>query len=119
MAQGTETKVKRAALVGDRALVFTTPVDTGRAQTNWVASIGSPTELVGSDGFGSASAAVANASSVINTWKLGQGPIFLANSVPYIVRLDEGWSAQAPKGMTTAAIQAMRRELNKGKVFKR
>lgn len=78
-----------------------TPVDTGWARANWLVNIGTPflapigtRESVPQAGTGVAS---------IATYKLGP-PVFISNNVPYITRLNEGSSQQAPRGFVQAAI---------------
>lgn len=117
-----EVAVVKAALAADTTAVISTPVDTGRARANWLASIGSPviTE-VGNDGQEfdkGGSAALTQGASAIGAWRLQAGPIFIANSLPYILPLDQGTSAQAPSGMSAQAIAAARRELKKIKLLK-
>lgn len=108
---GVEKAVRRAAIAADSTVVQATPVDTGRARANWFVSIGNPvftaTDAVDPSGAG----AISSGRAIASTWKLGQGPIFISNSVPYIVPLDQGSSRQAPFGMTSLAIQAARRQL--------
>ena len=117
-----EKAVKKAALAADTAAVLATPVDTGRARANWLASIGSPVFFeVGSKGSEfdrGGGAALSQGKAVINRWKLKAGPIFITNSLPYIVPLDSGTSAQAPSGMSAQAIAAARRELKKARLLK-
>jgi hypothetical protein len=116
-AEGVDARVRRAAIVADQVAITQTPVDTGRARGNWRVGIGGrPTGY--SDEDRDASAAMAQGSSAINTWKSGEGSIYITNNVPYIVPLDEGSSAQAPNGMSAAAVQAARKELSIGSVFK-
>lgn len=112
--KGIERKVKRAALAADNAAVLTTPVDTGRARGNWLTSIGAPriAELDVQDKSGNL--ALEQGRSVIPGWKLGAGPIYIANGLPYIQRLDDGSSAQAPSGMSRFAIQAAQAQLGQG-----
>lgn len=117
-AEGVDVRVRRAAIAADQVAILATPIDTGRARGNWRVGIGGrPTGY--SDEDRDASAAMAQGSSSIATWKSGEGAIYITNNVPYIVRLDEGSSAQAPNGMSAAAVQAARAELSKGSVFKR
>jgi hypothetical protein len=106
--------LRRTALVGDSSLVYSTPVDLGRARSSWSASIGvaAPsdtglTESIGGDL--AAGVALSQARPVITNWRpnLG-GSLFLSNSVDYIIPLDNGSSAQAPTGMTLQAMEAMR-----------
>lgn len=97
-----------------------TPVDTGWARANWVPEIGrARTTTAGTY----AQAAAGNASTAeqqagaakILSWKLKQGTIHVTNNVPYIIRLNEGSSRQAPRGFVQAAIaKAVRVDLPRG-----
>lgn len=79
-------------------IVADTPIDTGRAMNNWNISVGTPdrsiTEESGSDGSikgakqGQAVATLANVPFGSTVW--------ISNSLPYIVSLNEGSSDQAP-----------------------
>ena len=111
--------VRKAALAVDQVAVTTTPVDTGRARANWLTSVGSPSNhTVPSPGPGSAGQqAIAQGQSVIGAWK--GGPIFITNNVEYVVPLDKGSSAQAPSGMTAAALQAGRKVVEDARVLPR
>jgi len=102
---------KKAATVIVRDLITVTPVDTSRALSNWLATIGTPANnsvLAHSPGSGgstrgaSISTALANAIGVINGVKPGQ-PIFLTNNLRYIRRLNDGHSKQAPAGFVERA----------------
>ena len=86
-----------------------TPVDTGWARANWVPQIGSPAEgTAGSREQAEAgilpSDAEAGQLSVALGYKLKKGPVFITNNVPYIVKLNEGSSQQAPAGFVQGAI---------------
>lgn len=37
-------------------------------------------------------------------WRLGSAAIFLTNNLPYIERLERGWSKQAPTGMVALTV---------------
>lgn len=81
-------------------IVADTPVDTGRAMNNWNISVGtsdrSTTDKGGSEGGikggkrGEAAAALAGLRPFSTVW--------ISNSLPYIVFLNEGSSDQAPSG---------------------
>lgn len=62
-----------------------TPVDTGHARSNWVASVGGPwlEEIAGVAG----ETADANLAAML-AYRLIQGPAYLSNNVPYINVLD-------------------------------
>mgnify|MGYP003629484545 CR=1 FL=1 len=84
-----------------------TPVDTGWARANWIANVATPvTEAVGSAEAPTLAEAAQQASlgSVLG-YKLRSGPVFISNNVPYILRLNDGSSKQAPAGFVQRAIQ--------------
>lgn len=111
-AEGVEkqaTKVIReVALVVDSTVVLATPVDTGRARANWLASLSAPIlspDLDAKDPGGNA--AIAKAKGVIETFKSGKDvDIIIQNNVPYIETLNAGSSAQAPVGFVQQAVLA-------------
>ena len=41
VAEGADALTRKVALAADQAVVSGTPVDTGRARSNWIAAIGS------------------------------------------------------------------------------
>lgn len=114
-------RVRAAALKADEVAVLATPVDTGRARANWVVSLGSPSQAQGNrqPGVNPAQVALSQGAQTIEQWAPGKGSIFISNGVPYAVELDRGSSRQAPEGMTAQAIQAARKELRRGSLFRR
>lgn len=124
VGEHTEKAVRRAAVAADSALVMSTPVDTGRARGNWRTSVGSPNEeeldVQGTREQPNTQAtqdALDEGVRVASGWRLGMGSIFITNSVPYIRRLDKGWSEQAPRGMTVHGIRAARKQLQGTKLL--
>lgn len=113
----TEKAVRRAALAADTAVVLATPVDTGRARAAWLASINSIRERFDVALDKSGTSTIADAQGIIDSWKLDAGTIFISNSVPYIVPLEEGHSKQAPTGMMQHGIAAARAELRQAKLL--
>jgi hypothetical protein len=102
---------KKAATVIVRNLITATPVDTSRALSNWLATVGAAANfsiLAHSAGSGgstrgaSMSAALANAMNIIARAKPGQ-PIFLTNNLRYIRALNDGHSKQTPAGFVERA----------------
>lgn len=115
----TEKVVRRSVIAGSNVAISTTPVDTGRAKGNWIAAIGTPhTDTVDVVGSSAGNSAQAQNQSTISRWKLGGGSIYLNNNLPYILPLDNGSSEQAPNGMSTAALEAMKTELRKARLLK-
>lgn len=113
-----ERAVRRAAIKADEVVVLRTPVDTGRARANWIVSIDSPSirELDETDSSGSST--IAEGTATASRWRLGEGPIYIANSLPYIEPLENGHSDQAPNGMTRFAVTAARHQLGREKLLK-
>lgn len=106
---------RRAALAVDQTIVLGTPVDTGTARSNWLVSLGranddirkaySPLEGGDMSESGNAQAALAQGQTVIKRSKPDQD-IHITNNLPYIVRLNEGYSAQAPAAFVEEAVDA-------------
>lgn len=96
--------VKRLATVLTQVVVTATPVDTGHARANWVASISEETTEEKDRTDRNGQATIDEALGVISGRKSEQ-TIHLTNNVKYIGRLNDGWSAQAPSGFVQKAIQ--------------
>lgn len=117
-------KVKRrVALVTDQILVSATPVDTGRARSNWFVSLDTALDadetfapLVKDDPGGSARVALDKGARTIARAKPGQ-VIHITNNLPYIVPLNEGSSAQAPAGFVEEAIAMGAKEVARLKIL--
>lgn len=96
--------VRAVALFVDSELVSTTPVDLGGARANWIPSLNTPdTRTI--------EAPVSNKPSVkpiLDSYKLND-TILLTNNLPYIRRLNDGWSTQAPAGFVDDALQKGKR----------
>jgi len=88
-------------------LIRKTPVDTGRAQGNWNASIGD--EDGGTSETRRAPVALAEGSARIVGLRLGRGDkLYLTNGLSYIPALNNGHSRQAPAGYVQATVDEMR-----------
>jgi hypothetical protein len=115
LEKGVERTIRKVALVVDQAVVMATPVDTGRARSNWIVSIGGPSTEVkppyvpgegGASGAANAAKAIEQAAGEVAKFKLADHSIHLTNNLPYITRLNEGYSAQAPAGFVQKGIRA-------------
>lgn len=118
--------LRKVALAVDSAVVLATPVDTGRARSNWQVEIGQPASGTiepltgvrkGFEGSGSAVAAasIEAAKAVIETAVPGD-TIHITNNLDYIGRLNDGWSAQAPAGFVEEAVQNGVQRIRKAKI---
>lgn len=95
---------RKVALEVFRGVIMMTPVDTGRARANWQASIGSPERGPIDETDKGGGTTVSKAVDVVKQWDFEHGPTCLTNNLPYIERLEDGWSGQAPAGMVAVTI---------------
>jgi hypothetical protein len=114
--QNVEKTVRKVALVVDSVVVLATPVDTGRARSNWTVTLDNAAEGVRepySPGEGLGTGEGANAQAALNQGMAtvaqyrssNNSSIHIANNLPYIERLNDGSSAQAPAGFVQKAVQ--------------
>lgn len=105
LKQFTEKHIKIIVLDATANLIEDTPRDTGWARSNWIPSIGKQREDTdGSPEAVSQAAQQLGIAQVATSYTLERGPIYITNNVPYIRRLNDGWSKQAPAGFIQAAI---------------
>jgi hypothetical protein len=86
-----------------RGVVNKTPVDTGRARGNWQTTLGDPATgtLDTTDPGGNQT--IARGSNTVTTAD-PFSVIWLSNNLPYIERLEDGYSQQAPSGMVSTTV---------------
>lgn len=123
VAERADVAVRATALAVDQTVVMATPVDTGRARSNWIVSIGAPSRTTvdpyapgvgGSTAGANAAAALAQGQAAIAQYNgLRDSAIAISNNLPYIGRLNDGYSAQAPAGFVEKAVQSGVREVRK------
>lgn len=110
------------AIVGD--LAYKTPVDTSQALSNWIVTLDSPSgDKIsphypgegGSTQGASAAETINRAKATLKNKKPGQA-IWITNNLPYIRRLNEGHSGQAPAGFVERAVLIGRKMLSKFKI---
>lgn len=114
VARNADRLVRKVALAADQAVVLATPVDTGRARANWIAALNAPADgqaafsagKDGSTGGPNADRAMRQAGSVIRRYDGDRdAEIHITNNLPYIQRLNEGSSYQAPANFVRQAIR--------------
>ena len=105
--------VRKVALAIDQALVLSTPVDTGRARSNWQVNVAAPAEGVVTSfpkaegdavGLPGTSGTFAMQAAIANTKGYSGGGIYITNNLPYIIPLNDGHSKQAEPGFVENAI---------------
>ena len=82
--------VRKLAFEAYNGVTLKTPVDTGRARGNWNIGAGSP-DLSTTEQTSSPRPSLAKGD--------GEKVIYITNNLPYIERLEDGWSKQSPSGM--------------------
>jgi hypothetical protein len=108
--QYTDDLVRRVALAVDTVVVLSTPVKSGRARANWQANVGEaaggtvPAPSVAPAAVPQAMQQAGRAIAMYN----GSGTIHITNNLPYIKRLNEGYSTQSPAGFVEMAVAAGR-----------
>ncbi len=98
--------IRRVALQALERVVQRTPVDTGRARMNWYVQIGGAGTEVTTEVDPSGSVAISRGSQEIGTYQQRSDfpVITLYNNLPYIGRLEDGYSGQAPTGMIAVTV---------------
>ena len=106
--------VRTVALAVDQTVVMATPVDTGRARSNWQVQVGFMASDVidpyvpgagGSTVAQNTQAALEQGKIAISAAAPGQ-EIHITNNLAYIGALNDGHSAQAPAGFVEEAVHA-------------
>lgn len=104
--------VKKVARAFSDTVIRDTPADSGKAISNWQVGVGhAPSSILqpyvpgrhGDTAQSNRYAASANNAAKIATRRTGT-TIYVVNNVPYIDRLNSGWSQQAPAGFVDSAL---------------
>jgi hypothetical protein len=110
VAENADKVVRKVALAADQIVVLATPVDTGRARANWIASLDAASSDVkdgpSSPGAGANEALQQARSSVKHYDGDRNASVHITNNLPYISKLNDGSSAQAPANFVRTAVQA-------------
>ncbi len=102
---------REATVLLAQTVVTRSPVDTGRFRNNWQFSAAGIDRTIspGVDPQGQ----MTIKRLVLAIRKTGSGGItYLSNSLPYAVRLENGWSDQAPHGMVKLAAQEFQQHVS-------
>lgn len=104
--QNADVAVRRCALAVDAAVVIATPVDTGRARANWQVEVDRPIVTPIEKFSKSGQEAIDQGKEAIARYKGGHASaaVHITNNLPYIGRLNDGHSAQAPAGFVERAV---------------
>ena len=95
-----------------RQVTISTPVDTGRARWGWNCSIRQPDMTNPPEGK-----YTLDARRAIETFSIsavtGKDTLYVTNAVPYIGKLNEGWSRQAPARFVELSFETAFNKLRK------
>lgn len=116
VTKATEQALRKTTLDLVGNLTAQTPVDTGTARRNWITTISQPSEQIKEGGSGSLASAQSEttqeAASALSTYNpLLDGPIWISNNLPYIGRLNDGSSQQAPAGFVDSEVSKAKRQI--------
>lgn len=107
VVENADKLVKKVAMAIDQAVVMATPVDTGRARANWIASLDVASSTVTTKTDKGGAQAIAAARATINGYDGDtNAEVHITNNLEYIGFLDGGSSAQAPSGFVRTAVRA-------------
>lgn len=121
VTEGADRLVRKVAIVADQAVVLATPVDTGRARSNWIVALNSPSSKViqayspGGGGDKNAQAAIDQGQAVISGYKPGT-EIHITNNLEYIGELNDGSSRQAPANFVEESILEAASAVQSGRI---
>lgn len=111
----TEALIGRVLLAIQDSVVIATPIDTSRARSNWIPTIGTPAVaevsfVMGAQGSTASEAyqrAMAAAQDVASKVKTGN-KVWITNNVPYIRELNRGTSTQQAALFVERAVEVGR-----------
>lgn len=110
VARGADRIVREVAVAAAQTVIVATPVDTGRARSNWLASVvGARRDTIDplAEGQAATGPSISAARAVIGSYNGDtHREVTLSNNLAYIGRLNDGYSAQAPAGFVRLAVQA-------------
>lgn len=115
-----DTDVPEAIMAATKAIsmhvlngvVMKTPVDTGRARGNWIVSLESPVSGTVDKNDKAGSQMIAEGTGIIGSMTEPK-TVFVQNNLPYIERLENGYSKQSPAGMVAITVAEISAELAK------
>jgi len=124
---GVNKIVKLAAGGVVREVVFATPVHTGLARSNWIASLGTPSgktisphspgNKLGRGESANAIPAIRAAVTEIRNRQFNE-TVFITNNLDYIGKLNNGSSTQAPANFVAKSVQVGAAAVRAKKIFK-
>lgn len=94
-----------SAIVTGSSIILGTPVDTGKARANWQTSLNSPILNAIDKMDASGAEAIRDIGGVTAQFGGTDSSIWISNNLPYINRLNNGWSKKADPGYVERVIE--------------
>lgn len=98
-----ELVVRKVVLDVGKSVVMKSPVDTGRFRANWQHSTGDYSPEVFDEFDKDGGPTIANIAASLSD-STAANVHYLTNSLPYSIRLENGWSKQAPAGVVAITV---------------
>ena len=98
-----ETVVRKLAFEIYKGVTQKTPVDTGRAKANWNIGLGAIDSRITKN---------TTFQAIEPPKGAGKRPIYITNNLPYINKLENGSSKQAPTGMVALTMSSIQRSIS-------
>jgi len=112
-----DAKVRRVALAAFQEINRGSPVDKGTFRANWVMSIDTIDRSFDlSKTRKDIQESVSAATAMITTSVKCGTTVFISNSVPYAVLLENGYSIQKPAGVVTPAVTMIKNKIESGRL---
>lgn len=99
-----DTATRQATVLLAQGVILKSPVDTGRFRANWQFSAAGVQRITSMEVDPGGQMTLQRLVAEIQATGAG-GVTYLSNSLPYAVRLENGWSKQAPQGMVRLTVQ--------------
>jgi hypothetical protein len=127
--KNSEEMIQKATIAALISIVQATPADSGRARSNWNVSLGqadlstkepyAPGENLGLGEAQNSQAAISQGTQQALQYRRGRGGNYLTNNLPYIKRLNDGHSEQAPAGFFKYGIKSARDTIRQLKLLRK
>lgn len=123
----SNSMMRKTVITVASAVALRTPVDTGRARSNWQTQIGSAAGGVinnfakgskGTTGAAAVAQVTSQAVAEMERLKVSDTDVYISNNLVYIDALNKGSSQQAPAGFIQSAIMAGLSAIRKSRLVK-
>jgi len=119
LKNGNKKTIRATAMQAYKMVTENTPVASGRAKGNWFIGVDAPnrdvTKRFSRKPYG-VPAAEYRVQNEVSKIKGTQNNVYISNNLPYIMRLETGYSRQAPAGMVAITVEQLKQHIESGKL---